>query len=202
MGLFDKSALPDTLDEPGEWKGTDDDQSTFFRWRLYVKEWFAFGPRSPHGVALAILPIPLVFMWLVGRHFGMAWSWWFLWPIFPVARKWRETPTVLFGFCGRGRWRLEKVGGGEADAPRQALLFHKLEPLYYLSRVQYWTRWHVAVQWPLMISFHWYWRRADVPRAMMHVDTDGKLVFGYGPCHLDADRVWWMPSAFLGLVWK
>lgn len=202
MGLFDKSALPEHLDEPGEWKGTDDDQSWFFRWRLYVKEWFAFGPRSPVGVALAIFPPPLLFAWLVGRHFGMAWSWWFLWPIFPVARKWRPKPFVIFGFCGKGNWRLERTTGGEASAPQQSMIWWDLEGVYYLSRVQYWTRWHVALQWPFCLQWHFYPKAKDVPMVMTRADTDGKLWFGYGGSHYDNDRIFWWPSAFLGRTWK
>lgn len=202
MGLFDDSALPEHLDTPEEWKGTDDDQSTFFKWRLYIKEWFAFGPRSPHGVALAIFPFPLVFMWLVGRHFGMAWSWWFLWPIFPVLRKWREKPFVIFAFCGRGSWRLERTTGGEASAPKQKLFFDCLEGAYYLSRIQYWTRWHVALLWPLCIQFHFYPKAEDVVPAGTHEETDGELWFFYAGSHFDADKVHWWPSGFFGRTWK
>lgn len=38
-------ALPEHLNSPEKWKGTDND-TWLMRWDLYIKGWFAFGPRA------------------------------------------------------------------------------------------------------------------------------------------------------------
>jgi|SRR6185436_1504339 len=42
-----KSALPERLQHPEAWKGTDDDV-WYLRWSLPYKGWNAFGPRDKH----------------------------------------------------------------------------------------------------------------------------------------------------------
>jgi hypothetical protein len=39
------SALPEHLNSPEKWGGTDDDK-WWMRWRLQIKGWFAYGPRA------------------------------------------------------------------------------------------------------------------------------------------------------------
>lgn len=39
------SALPEHLNSPEKWKGTDND-TPWMRWELLIKGWFAFGPRA------------------------------------------------------------------------------------------------------------------------------------------------------------
>lgn len=39
------SALPEHLNSPEKWGGTDDDK-WWMKWRLQIKGWFAYGPRA------------------------------------------------------------------------------------------------------------------------------------------------------------
>jgi hypothetical protein len=111
---------------------------------------------------------------------------------------------VLFAVRGKGIWRWED---DKTDIPF-GQTFNKIvfwTPRdCYLSRVQYWSRWHFAVQWPLQVTFHVYWRAADVafpyerPKGM----SIKKMFFAYGPVHRDADAVYWFPSGYIGGKWK
>jgi len=107
--------------------------------------------------------------------------------------KWREIPVCLFKIGGLGYWRWELDGQGEAIVR---------EPGDYLSRIQYWKRWHIQVQWPFFIAFHFYFKADDVPCPWNEWDTDGMLIYGYFGAHRDADKVYWFPSAYLGRNWK
>lgn len=170
-----KSALSPRLLDADNWKGTDDDV-WYMRWRIKLKYLFAYGPRAT--------------------------EWW---------AKWREWPITLFATWGKGYLRLE-TESWERDSSRD----YVIEPpgdrraVYnvrvsgaYLSRVQYYCRWHVQVQWPLMIAAHRYNSAADVPvYGEPRPDTDGKLWFFYVGAHRDADKVYWFPSAYLGRNWK
>lgn len=209
MGIFDKTPLPAHIDEPHEWKGTDDDQVWWMRWRLYVKHWFAFSFRSPRGISASFVFLPLLYVfpftvWFTG------WSWWYLFPlgVIPVARRWRRVPTVVLAIKGRGAWRMEVAGSAPADAPLTEptiLFFPRLEtsaasllaPLY-LSRIQYWCRWHVALHWPLVITGHWYFKAQDVLPAGDRGDRDGKVFSFYRGWHFDADLVYWGDGAGAG----
>jgi len=114
--------------------------------------------------------------------------------------KWRKYPIVLFGVKGAGPWRFEHEGGYFVE---ENVKFIRLTKLAYLSRIQYYTRWHFAIQWPLMISFHFYLRAEDVPiYGRPRPESDDGLWFGYWN-HYDADNVYWMlTSAYLGKRWK
>jgi hypothetical protein len=105
--------------------------------------------------------------------------------------RWRLVPCTLFAMKGNGPWRFEGI-------------MRDGKVRFYRSRAQYWTRWHVALQWPLQLTFHWYWRAADVPTTDTRPQNLNikKLVFGYGPVHRDADDVYWFPSFYLGGTWK
>ena len=112
--------------------------------------------------------------------------------------QWRATPIVLFAARGKGRWRMEndEIELGLNDR-------HKCDgwPNWYLSRIQYWTRWHVAVQWPLQISGHIYWKAEDVPAFPNRPRKDmgiTELFYFYGPIHRDADKIYWLMSFFFG----
>lgn len=114
--------------------------------------------------------------------------------------KWRKYPKVLLMVgSAYGGWRYENMFG-ESFAVNKHL---DTGDGCYLSRVQYYKRWHLAIQWPLMISFHVYFREKDVPLPWEPLpDTDGKLFFAYWN-HFDADLVYWMiTSIFVGLGWK
>lgn len=74
----------------------------------------------------------------------------------------------------------------------------------YLSRIQYWTRWHVQLQWPFCFAFHIYWRAKDVPRSPSKAAamTIKKMLYVYIGAHYDADAVYWFPSGYIGGKWK
>lgn len=114
--------------------------------------------------------------------------------------RWRKYPIVLFGVKGSGPWRFEHEGG---DFVNESVKFIQFTKLAYLSRIQYYTRWHFAVQWPLMISFHFYPNANDVPLyGLPRPELDGKLWFAYWN-HFDADLIYWMlTSAYLGRNFK
>lgn len=124
--------------------------------------------------------------------------------------KTKKYPMIAFAIRGKGDWRFETetgdyVGGYWAIAMWQ--------PQHgYLSRIQYYTRWHFAIQltvWdkiPLifpMVSFHFYPKAADVPIVNEpRPELDGKLWFAYWG-HFDADLIHWLlTSGYLGRNWK
>lgn len=118
--------------------------------------------------------------------------------------KWRMIPKVLFAIKGDGPWRVEFADKGEDETSSSSLIFNDSFAYGgYLSRIQYYTRWHFAIQWPLMISFHFYPNAADVPvHGQPRPELDGKLWFAYWN-HFDADLVYWMiTSGYLGRNWK
>ena len=208
-----KCALPENLDEASEWKGTDDDV-WYMRWRLHVKGWFAFSNRCPKGITGTLIFFPGLYVLPISIWFT-GWSWWYLWPaiLIPVSRQWRKMPTVIFAAKGKGPWRIES-SDGEMDAPlefpdKKFIFYPRIETsaastmvAFYLSRVQYWTRWHVQVSWPFLIAFHFYFKASDVPPAGQRVNTDGKLVYWYRGWHRDGDFIFWGDGGFLGTVWK
>lgn len=180
-----KSALPERLQDPAAWKGTDDDNK-WMRWRIPLKGLFAYGPRAK--------------------------EWW---------AKWREYPKTLFAIRSKqGLFRAESEGWEQDsawDSVSSATKFVDTDIFVtgispqglqfiqqgYLSRVQYYTRWHIQLQWPFMFAVHFYTRAADVPiQGLPRPDTDGKLWFFYFGAHRDADKVYWFPSAYLGRNWK
>lgn len=110
--------------------------------------------------------------------------------------KWRLSPKVLFKVGGKGDWRYEQ-------AVCDICLPVGSHTVVYLSRIQYWKRWHLAIQWPLLISFHFYFHQRDVPiYGEPMPDTDGKLLFFYWN-HFDADLIYFMlTSIYIGCNWK
>lgn len=206
-----KCALPARLQNPDAWKGTDDD-TWLMRWRIPLKGWCAFANRCPDGIAWSFLWLPGLFVlpfsiWFTG------WSWWYLFPfiLIPVKRKWRLMPTTIFAIKGKGNWRIENTDSTQI-APltwHDFLVFPRLETSaasimtpFYLSRVQRWCRWHVALQWPFLIQFHFYFHASDVPSASNEHDTDGQLIGGYRGWHRDGDEIFWGDGCFLGTVTK
>lgn len=115
--------------------------------------------------------------------------------------RWRRFPMVLLAVRGKGEWRWEDTAT-ESCGGRQFIVNYQPYD-YYLSRIQYYTRWHFAVQWPLMVSFHFYPKAKNVPTSFkLQLELDGKLWFAYWN-HFDADLVYWMvTSVYLGRNWK
>ena len=98
--------------------------------------------------------------------------------------KWRPVPIDLLKFNDGTPWRYENIGDQ-----------------YYTSRVQYFSRWHILVQWPFSVSFHVYWKKGTTSGPGMAMGIS-KMFFAYGPTHFDADQVYWVPSCFVGGDWK
>lgn len=127
--------------------------------------------------------------------------------------KWRKIPKVLIAVKGKGQWRFEQHNSPDDVGGENWTFFGSYLPVFrefyggdtewYLSRIQYYTRWHFAIQWPLMISFHFYFKASDVPvPGQTRPDSDGKLFYFYWN-HYDADMIYWMiTSIFIGFVWK
>ena len=208
-----RSALPPHLDEAKEWRSTDDDQVWWMRWRKHVKGFFAFSSRSPEGITWTLIPFLLVPIWFVYSLFKpLHFHWWYLFPIipFPVTKKWRELPITLFSFSGQGILRLENSKGtSEAYHPTGFYFLSKWGMMEesspvesYLSRVQYYCRYHFQFQWPFFIAFHFYPKIEDVRIPNKVSETDGKIWFFYFGWHRDADNIFWGPSAYLGRNFK
>jgi hypothetical protein len=119
--------------------------------------------------------------------------------------RWREWPICVLLKCGKGPIRHENDIIDYA-VPRSHLLWYKSYG-DYVSRIQYWTRWHIQLQWPFFVAFHVYFRGKDVPEYPSHVtpegkNTDNRLFYFYFGAHRDSDKIYWIPSVFLGLTWK
>lgn len=179
-----KSALSDRLNDPENWKGTDDD-NWLMRWRIYAKGWFAYGPRASE--------------W---------WAKWREWPKTLFAAKGKDGYFRI----ETENWERDSAKDCLYDA-RTLLnenLFHvnsddphvDVISYGYLSRVQKYTRWSIQIQWPLLIAVHRYDSPTDVPKYGEQKETDGTLWFFYIGAHRDADKVYWFPSAYIGRNWK
>jgi hypothetical protein len=117
--------------------------------------------------------------------------------------KWRKSPITLLALGGDGSWRYESYEKSEIVTEMDPDDFLPRAPTFYLSRIQYYKRWHFSIQWPLMITFHFYPKAKDVPvYGEPRPDLDGKLWFAYWG-HFDADLVFWLfASAYVGRNWK
>lgn len=124
--------------------------------------------------------------------------------------KTRMYPMVAFAVRGKGDWRFETEVGDYVGGYPVMLMW---QPQHgYLSRIQYYTRWHFAIQLTVwkeipfifpMISFHWYPKASDVPfHGLPRPELDNKLWFAYWG-HFDADLVHWLvTSGYFGRNWK
>ena len=112
--------------------------------------------------------------------------------------RWRQFPFVLFAVGGDGPWRYESQDGS-ATSYKQLNTGNN----WYLSRIQYYKRWHFAIQWPLMVSFHFYFKAINVPTPENpHPNTEGTLFYFYWN-HFDNELIYWMfTSLYLGRNWK
>lgn len=170
-----KSALPKHLDEAKEWDGTDWD-TWLQRPLLKIKHWFAFGPRAKERWA-----------------------------------RWREFPMVLFAVRGRGNWRFEDTDGSsqykDVEGSKSIFFENNLHKhavggmqLGYLSTIQYWAKWHIAVQWPFHFTAHVYFK--EPPEFQEKPKDDHRMVFVRFGARRDADMVYWFPSLFVGATWN
>ena len=182
-----RCALPEHLNDPEEIENAFPDDSQFKgflgnlwkRWNKMTKTWDAWGPRCPKGIAFS------------------------MWPPWILARKWRENPIVLFADRGPGHWRLEKDGAPDiytsAIDPNDTIKDH---PGYYLSRNQYWCRFHWQISWPLFFCFHKYSDTAQVMPIGEREKKDGQILMGYIGAKRDSDKIFWWVTAFFGKTFK
>ncbi len=112
----------------------------------------------------------------------------------------RVYPKTLLALRGNGPFRLESDGGNDFYTAEPYLLNRQWSGSY-LSRIQYYCRWHIQIQWPLFICIHWYTNAQDVPLPnQAKMDTDGKILYFYIGMKRDADNYWL--SLFVGRNWK
>jgi hypothetical protein len=118
---------------------------------------------------------------------------------------WRMIPKVVMAIGGDGPWRWEHdtlPTLADYDAALRDRSHVRLG--YYLSRIQYWKRWHFAIHWPFLITFHFYFKKSSILPVFFNSGSsvDKKLFYCYFGAHRDDDIVYWFPSAFIGLTWK
>lgn len=118
--------------------------------------------------------------------------------------RWSFPPREIFKVGGKGPWRYETIAG--IPIVEETPAHFGVVPLHHiLSRCQYYKRWHLAVQWPLMVTFHVYWHEKDVPvegQPWVNEFSIKQLLFAYGPIHWDTDIIYWLLSFYLGGQWK
>ena len=174
-----KSALPEWYHEKAKGTGTDWD-NPIQGWMR--KAWFGYGPRAS--------------------------EWW---------ARWREFPITLLAIRSKqGVFRTETEGwtrdSSRSDYHNRVSLFNqdnirlvfweekKREIVQgYLSAIQYWTKWHVQIQWPFFVAFHYY--IDEVPRYPEKGSNKRVVYFRFG-ARRDADKTYWFPSLFIGLSWN
>ena len=95
----------------------------------------------------------------------------------------RDLPITLFAIFGEGAARWEESNGFFAIRAKNDTVIWYWPQVVYLSRVQYWCDWHIQIQWPLFLNFHfWKWQ-------------------GYVGLKRDADRVFRL-ALYFGRTWK
>lgn len=148
--------LPEHIDSPEEWSGYDDDDHWYTKWRKSIKGWFAVGNAANRS--------------------KYKWA------------NWRAMPHCIAVFSNNGVLRVENSDGSDdcyaVKDGKDIVIQANVPPGdYYLSRVQYWCDWHIALQWPLFLHGHY---------------KDWQAYIGF---KRDADRVYWL-SLYVGKVWK
>lgn len=116
----------------------------------------------------------------------------------------REFPIILFARRGLGVWRRENskvtVFSPSIGSKSSYKFFRDYSDInLYLSRIQCWCRWHIALQWPLFFQCHIFWKKQNVVKYPDYKSDFGlKKLFNF---HIgykrDADKVYW-PTMFIG----
>lgn len=113
----------------------------------------------------------------------------------PLGNHWycktRFLPKTLFVKYGGGPLRYENSNGKMTSRVPKSTM--------YLSRIQCWARWHVAVQWPLFFQAHLVYKQKNVPaypeyRSDFGIDKMINIQFGF---KRDGDE-WHILTAFFG----
>ena len=169
-----RSALPPRL-QSFDWKGTDN-ASWLMRQKKKIQILLAAGPRVPSGFF-----------------------------------RWRDIPITLFATYGKKLdvLRLESSSGHKRKGWMSGTMMYekgltsdiynsrgRTEMPMYLSRIQPWCRWHVALQWPLFFNCHFIYRAKNVVKYRKYQSAFGikKMVtFGFG-FKRDGDKVYWLTA--------
>ena len=132
--------------------------------------------------------------------------------------KWRDCPKHLFSFSsGQLRWEtkdgLRRLAYPENDKkkPRLILVTSRVwldKAESFLSRIQPFARFHVALSWPLFISWSIFWKEKDVEQFNPHEYKKRaikELFCGYLGAKFDPGRPGWPVyhiSLSLGGSWE
>lgn len=124
--------------------------------------------------------------------------------------RFRQYPLTLLTVNGQGMRRWETTDGridlGDSIGTSGSVYAHSMYETgfgqqVYLSRCQYWSRWHFQLQWPFFVAFHYYPNAKDVVRYPGGSNgTDGKVRFFYFGFKRDGDG--YLIAFFLGRNWK
>lgn len=190
-------ALPEHIDEPHEWEGTDWDNK-WQRWLLQIKGFFFFGPRARQRWVISFVPFPLILIlpftiWVTG------WSWWYLLPLIPIPlkAKWKSPPRLIFGY-GVTRWESFDRNDLVLDKSKFQFWFNTkglVENGYFPSVVQYWSPRHFLLTWPYHVSFHtfWPWKKPETYPTKRDYTIKEMISHRHG-ARFDKDNVYNFPS--------
>lgn len=113
--------------------------------------------------------------------------------------KWREIPHTLVALKGNGYWRLENTDGTDQMPHLLSFIWNGTLSRHYLSRIQPWTRWHIALMFPLAIHFSVIYRSKDVIEYPKYQSDFGwkKGIMGYLGWVRDSDKIY-KPKVYAG----
>lgn len=100
----------------------------------------------------------------------------------------RKNPITLLAFFGEGESRWENDILAIRSVNKPIFFYNPGKTGFYLSRVQYWTKWHLQLQWPLFICCSW-----KVNKTL--------TIGGYLGFKRDTDA-YWAPSLWVGKGYK
>lgn len=164
-------ALPEHIDEPHEWKGTDWDTKVQ-RWLLKFKGWFAYGPRSKHKWAQWRTP-KLVFGYGVHRWENLKHE-----DLYLPNRGFDTAKTV-------------EVVSEDGYFPSVIQYWSRAHILLTYAPGSYGFGWH--------LSFHFFWPWAKPTAYPDRKDFTIKEMFSFRiGARYDKDDVHWFPSAAIG----
>lgn len=118
--------------------------------------------------------------------------------------KWRDCPLSVFAWRGKGLWRVEEKTGKERIGMDENTV-HSRPDGYFISRIQPFCRFHVALQWPLFVSWHIFWRQKDVEAFDAHKyakRTIKSLLCGYIGAKFDPVDQFYSVSFSIGGSWE
>ena len=172
-----RSALPPHLDSDEEIEANfkDDSQFAQYWWGKYYAQF-----RKTLKPWLAFGP--------------RATEWW---------ARWRQYPITIFAIKSKeGQFRFESDESHDLVISQRVLWWRDSDGSY-LSRNQYYAKWHFQICWPFFIAFHCYTDGVVLPELNKPVpDMDGKLKMAYFGAKRDADIVLWFPALYIGENFK